>query len=410
MKFPVSRGRISHRLHHEIAWLGESLVSPLANQAVIERAETAFAEYVGRDSCIVFPFARTAIWATLKSLQLPAGSRVLMPPITIKPILDVVVHLGFEPVFVDIDPDTACFDEAELREAAKAEPKVVILTYLFGIVPDVARIMDVLRERNVFVIEDFSQCLNGVSDGKTVGTFGDVSVYSASSVKTFDTFGGGFLLTDDENLASKLREHQQNLAQSSRLDVVRAVLRNLIRNLVSTRAVFGLITYWLLQIVAARSEKSVGRFTGARSTEPLAELPVAWFRSYSSFQAKVALRELPRVRARDSLRRDRIQPIIAAIASRPRPRGSQESQNVYWQLIAYVHDFQQARKQLAKSRIDCATTSLVLLTDLPEYPGQRITPNAIRLYERGVYLPCYHQLSKNEARRIAQSVTILHIE
>ena len=410
MKFPVSRGRISHRLHQELFWLGESLVSPLVNQAVIARAENTFASHVGRQSCVVFPFARTAIWATLKSLQLPIGSRVVMPPITIKPILDVVVHLGFEPVFVDIDPHTACFDETELRNAMKTEPKVAILTYLFGVVPDVAGLMDVLKERDVFVIEDFSQCLNGVSDGKAIGTFGDVSVYSASSVKTFDTFGGGFLVADDQELVMQIREHQQNLEPPNRLDVVRSVLRNLIRNLVSTRVVFGLLTYWLLQIVAAKSEKAVGRFTGSRSTEPLAELPRAWFRSYSSFQAKIALRELPRVRSRDLLRRERIQPIIAALSNLPRPRGSQEFQNVYWQLIAYVRDFQEARRRLANERIDCATTSLVLLTDLPKYPGQRNTPNAVRLYECGVYLPCYHQLSKSEALRIAESVTSLNIE
>ncbi|MGA0043463.1 MAG: DegT/DnrJ/EryC1/StrS family aminotransferase, partial [Ilumatobacteraceae bacterium] len=114
MKSPISRGRISHSLLSEIGWLLRAFGSTLSDGEKVVEAETAFAKYVGRERCVVFPFARTAIWATLRSLDLPKGSRILLPPLTIKPILDVVVHLGFEPIFVDLNPITACFDEEEL--------------------------------------------------------------------------------------------------------------------------------------------------------------------------------------------------------------------------------------------------------------------------------------------------------
>ena len=68
---------------------------------------------------------------------------MLMPPVTIKPILDVVLELGLVPEFVDIDLDTVCFDENELIESLKLQPRVAILTYLFGIVPNVERITPV---------------------------------------------------------------------------------------------------------------------------------------------------------------------------------------------------------------------------------------------------------------------------
>jgi dTDP-4-amino-4,6-dideoxygalactose transaminase len=47
---------------------------------------------------------------------------------------------------------------------------------------------------------------------------------------------------------------------------------------------------------------------------------------------------------------------------------------------------------------------LVLLTDLPKYPGQIDAPAARRLYERGVYMPCYHQLTESETHRIAAAL------
>ena len=405
MKLPISRGRISHTLISEIGWLLRAVVTPLSKTETIDKAESAFATYVGRKNCVVFPFARTAIWSTLKILNLPPGSRVVMPPLTIKPILDVVVHMGYEPLFVDIDPKTACFDEQKLLAAMSRKPAVAILTYLFGLVPDVARLTEILREHDVFVIEDFSQCLNGEFEERKIGTFGDVSVYSASSVKTFDTFGGGFALTDDETLADGLRKIQLQLEAPKRRDLLQSIIRNLIRNLASTRLVFITFTFWFLRVAARRSERAVGRFTGARSTEPLGELPTAWFRRYTAVQASVALRELPQVEKRDSKRVDRIAQIVSGAGILDRPVGAEGQKHVYWQFIVYVDDFAEARERLAKFAVDCATTSLVLLTDLPKYPGQIVAPAAQRLYERGVYMPCYHQLTESETHRIS---TALH--
>jgi len=404
MGMPIARGRISHTLLSEIGWLLRALGSPLSNSRKVDEAEIAFADYVGRRECVAFPFARTAIWATLKSLNLPKGSRVLLPPLTIKPILDVVVHLGYEPIFVDLDPATACFDERELIDAMHTEPSVAILTYLFGLVPDVGSLEKILRDNKVFIIEDFSQCLNGEFNGRRIGTFGDVSVYSASSVKTFDTFGGGYAVADNAELIAALRGFQQNLQSPSRRQIVQSIVRNLIRNVASSRLIFPTATYWLLRLAARKSRQAVGRFTGARSTEPLSELPIDWFRKYSSLQAQVALRELPRVRGRDSERVTRMERLIALSGALDRPRGADGQRHVYWQFIVYVDDFPYAREHFARHGVDCATTSLVLLTDLPKYPGQRNTPVAGRLYERGVYLPCYHQLRAGEVKRIAQAL------
>ena len=87
-----------------------------------------------------------------------------------------------------------------------------------------------------------------------------------------------------------------------------------------------------------------------------------------------------------------------------RPFGAPAQRHVYWQFIVYVADFALARERLARHGVDCATTSLVLLTDLPKYPGQRRTPSADRLYHLGVYLPCYHQLRSAEVERIGTAL------
>jgi|688.fasta_scaffold06782_20 dTDP-4-amino-4,6-dideoxygalactose transaminase len=404
MPLPISRGRISHTLRSEAGWLLRSLFGKLSDESVIRQAEVKFAEHIGREECIVFPYARTAIWATMQELNLPRGSRVVMPPITIKPILDVVVHLGYEPVFVDIDSTTACFDERELAEVVKSRPAVAILTYLFGLVPNVERITQMLRDNGVYIIEDFSQCLNGEFGGRKIGTFGQVAIYSASSVKTFDTFGGGYALTDDPAMIAGLRRRQAQLAPPRRSDLVRSVVRNFVRNLASSRVIFSAVTFPVLRLATRFSKKAVGRFTGARSTQPLGELPSEWFRRYTSVQARVALAELPRVRARDERRVTAVERVVARSGVSDRPFGEPGQTHVYWQFIVYVKDFASARERLARHGVDCATTSLVLLTDLPKYPGQRATPSAHRLYHLGVYLPCYHQLRHAEIDRLGRAL------
>ena len=377
---------------------------PLEDQAVLREAEIAFASHVGRADCVVFPFARTAIHATLRTLSLSPGDRILLPPVTIKPILDVVLDLGLEPVFVDIDPGTACFDSTMLQQALEKRPRVAILTYLFGLVPNLDDLMGQLRAADVFIIEDFSQCLNGRWRGRDIGTFGDVSVYSASSIKTFDTFGGGFLVLDDPNRAEALRAAQQDLAPPHRADLVKKVVTSLVRNLATQPLVFTLLTWPALRLLQRIGRSGLVRFTGARDERPLASLPEAWFRSYSSIQAHVALEQLPRTIEKDSLRVARIARLDSRHTYGDRPKGDPEGHHVHWQHLVYADDVTGFTSALNAHGVDCATTSLVLISSLSSYPHQGDTPNGERLYRSGMYLPCYHQLRESEADRVAAAL------
>lgn len=404
MKLPISRGRISHTLFEDVAWLVRSLFLKIDDSKAISRFETTFAEYVGRKHCIVFPFARTGIHAILKNLDLPAGSVVLMPPITIKPILDVVLDLKLVPVFVDIDPSTVCFSESALTDALKSSPRVAILTYLFGIVPNVEVLCKTLQNSGVFIIEDFSQCLNGKFRGDKIGSFGDVSVYSASSVKTLDTYGGGFVFTDDQEMAKSLNNDQRKLSKPSRSRLIKKVQTDLIRNFASQPIVFAFLTFPVLQFLTWRGGSKLTKFTGDRDQQPLSSLPSEWFESFTSLQAKVGLQQLKQTEEKDLKRKSAIDQINNSHNFKDRPIGVDGGENVFWQYIVYADNFPDFQKQLTSRGIDCATTSLVKISGLESYPFMGVTPNADRLYSNGVYLPCYHQLTKSQISRISNAL------
>ena len=407
MKLPISRGRISHTLFEDLVWLVRSVFSKINDSQTVTRFETTFAKYVGRKHCIVFPFARTGIHAVLKNLDLPEGSVVLMPPITIKPILDVVLDLKLVPVFVDIDQSTVCFSESALTDALKSSPRVAILTYLFGIVPDVEALCKTLRNAGVFIIEDFSQCLNGKFRGDQIGSFGDVSVYSASSVKTLDTYGGGFVFTDDDEMSKSLGDSQRELSKPSRSRLIKKVQTDLIRNFASQPIVFALLTFPVLRFLTWRGGSKLTKFTGDRDQQPLPSLPAEWFESYTSLQAKVGLQQLKQMEEKDTKRKSAINQINSSHNFKDRPIGKDGGENVFWQYIVYADNFPEFQKQLTSRGVDCATTSLVKISGLESYPFQGVTPNADRLYSNGVYLPCYHQLTKTEISRIANALSEL---
>ncbi len=330
-----------------------------------------------------------------------------MPPITIKPILDVVLDLKLVPVFVDIDQSTVCFSESALTEALKSSPRVAILTYLFGVVPDVEALCKTLRNAGVFIIEDFSQCLNGKFRGDKIGSFGDVSVYSASSVKTLDTYGGGFVFTDNREIAISLGDNQRKLSKPSRSRLIKKIQTDLIRNFASQPIVFAFLTFPVLRFLTWRGGSKLTKFTGDRDQQPLSSLPAEWFESYTSIQAEVGLQQIKQMEEKDTKRKSAISQINSAHNFKDRPIGSDGGENVFWQYIVYADNFSEFQKQLTSRGVDCATTSLVKISGLESYPYQGVTPNADRLYSNGVYLPCYHQLTKTQILRISNALSEL---
>lgn len=105
----VPRGSINHSLFDSVAYLLKSITSKLKNDKKIFEFEELFAQYIGRKYCVSFPFARTAIYFALKVKNLPKGTEVIMPPISIKGILDSVLSLGID----------ACTSSLELLSGLK---------------------------------------------------------------------------------------------------------------------------------------------------------------------------------------------------------------------------------------------------------------------------------------------------
>lgn len=402
----IPRGVIYHTVLESIRYVVTSFFMPLNDKSTVNKFESQFAKYCGRDYCVAFPFARTAIYFTLKNLNLPSGSEVILPPVTIKGIVDAVLALDLVPVYVDWDADTLNFKLEELQRKTSPKTKVVIITTLFGLVPDMKELVDFFRSKEIFIIEDFSQCLNGSFDGKRVATFGDVGIYSSSSIKTLDTLGGGLATTSDTAMYKALRKSQADLAPVDRKFLIKKAWVNFVRNVATTRLVYSLAVFPLLQIMRKANPESTLKQTGTRNKDRVAKLPKVWFSSYSSLQANIGLSHIDDVAASDQIRIDNANYLRTKCGLDKFPKTTPSSANVYWQLIM-LQDPKMAQAVFAKHGIDTATTSLELVSALEQYPNKAAMPVAEKFYFNGIFLPCFPGLSKADLARIVTATNEL---
>jgi perosamine synthetase len=403
MLLPIVRGRFSHSIRDDFSAILRCLFTNSSEQKVFEY-ENIMARHLGVNHCTSFSLARTAYWATLKSLDLPPGSKVILPSITIKAMLDVTLHLGLKPLFVDIDPITGCVDVDSLEKLVKEKPKVILLTYLFGSVPNVQNIIDITQRNSIFVIEDFSQCFNGKFNGRQIGTFGDVSILSTSAVKTLDTYGGGLVFTSNTKIFSRISEVKNALPTFSRKELIIKVCSSTIKNILTSRLMFTII-YLPILITAAKKKNSFSRFVGNRSRSPIKTLPSTWFTKIHPIQAELGLKYLQRVKTFD-MRRITIANRYSQVTNFVGSQVFHGAQSVYWQCVLRTSNQALVRAKLALKGIDSAKTSLVLLSVLPEYGWnlEQSTPNSVQLHANGVYIPLYHQLTDKEVNRISKEI------
>ena len=403
----VPRGIVYHPLLQDLGDLFRALFSK-RDAGKVRLFEKAIADYMGVKYALTFPYARTAFYFALKAAEIPPGSEIIMPPITIKPFLDMAFMAGLKPVFVDLDPETMCYNCDQLEKAITANTKAINITYLFGIVPDMERLLEITRRHRLFVIEDFSHNLNAEFKGKKLGTFGDVGIYSASSIKTFDIHGAGLLFTHHAALADRLTGFQSQLKSSPRTFLAGKIKTTLVRNLATQRLFFSMITYAVIRLLKKISRNDALKFTGGRAGTPVESIPKEWMYVFDPLQAEFGLRELPRVSGNDQKRIANVRQIKDGLKTAGKPLRCpverEDSKCVFWQFATYQKNAVQVQDLLHQRAVDTATTSLTLISSLPAYPCHKPMPAAQQLHDNTLLVPAFSSLSKKDINRIVDAL------
>jgi CDP-6-deoxy-D-xylo-4-hexulose-3-dehydrase len=148
--------------------------------------------------------------SALKSKRLtnfPAGTKVLTPiagfPTTINPIF----QCGFTPVFVDIEIDGLNLDLKSVQEALEKDPDIQIITFahVLGNPPDIDKLMSLVREHDLILLEDCCDALGSTFDGNPLGSFGLMSSCSFYPAHHITCGEGGLITCNNEQVEKVIR-------------------------------------------------------------------------------------------------------------------------------------------------------------------------------------------------------------
>lgn len=168
--------------------------------------EEAFAAYCQCEHAIGVGSGTEALWMALLGLGVGPGDEVITTPNTFIATAEAISFCGATPVFVDVDEKTYNMDPARLAEAITPKTKAIIPVHLYGQMCDMDPIMEIARERELYVVEDACQAHGGEYRGKRAGSIGDVGCFSFYPGKNLGAYGeAGAIVTNNESLAERLR-------------------------------------------------------------------------------------------------------------------------------------------------------------------------------------------------------------
>lgn len=168
--------------------------------------ENKFAEYVGAKYAVAVNSCTAALHTALVAAGIGSGDEVITTPMTFAASVNTILHTGAKPVFVDIDPETACIDPDKIEEKITHRTKAIVPVHYAGQACDLDRIYDIADEYGLFVSEDAAHAIYTRYKGRMIGENpkGTVS-FSFYATKNLCTGEGGMLVTNDENTANKAR-------------------------------------------------------------------------------------------------------------------------------------------------------------------------------------------------------------
>jgi len=201
----------------------------------VERFEEEMASYIGTKYAVGCASGTDALQLALMAYGIGPGDEVITTPFTFVATAEVIVLLGAKPVYVDIDPKTYLIDPNRIEAAITDKTRAIIPVHLYGQCADMDAINQIARKHDLKVIEDSAQAIGALYKGRKACAMGDVGCLSFFPAKNLGAYGdGGMVLTNDEDLAAKikmLRVHGSKgkynhvlLGVNSRLDAIQAAI------------------------------------------------------------------------------------------------------------------------------------------------------------------------------------------
>ncbi len=167
--------------------------------------EEEWAGRFGTKYAVSFNSASSGLYAAVGACEIGPGDEVIITPYTMTATAAAILIYNAIPVFSDIEPEYYNLDPVLLESKITSRTKAIFVVHIFGHPADMDPIMEIAKRHNLKVIEDAAQSPNALYNGRLTGTIGDIGVFSLNSNKIIQCGEGGVAVTDNDDLAERLR-------------------------------------------------------------------------------------------------------------------------------------------------------------------------------------------------------------
>ena len=170
------------------------------------KLESDFAKLHGVKYAIAMNSGTSTLHAALLAVGVSPGDEVITPALTVIMDTTAIIHANAIPVYVDIEPRTFNIDPDLIESAISDRTRAIIVVSLYGLPPNLPKIIQIAKKHRIPVIEDNAQMMLSSVNGKLAGTFGDISSWSFENTKHISAGEGGIVTTNNEQLAILMRK------------------------------------------------------------------------------------------------------------------------------------------------------------------------------------------------------------
>ena len=179
----------------------------LDRQYMCDQFEKEYAEYLGVDYTLAVSGGTAALNVAMAALGVGPGQEVIVPGYMWISTIAAVVNRGAIPVLSEID-DSFCMDPQDLEKRITPKTSIIVPVHMSGTASNIEEICAIAKKHNLKVLEDCAQAVGVSYNGKKVGGFGDIGIFSFQYNKAMTTGEGGMVVTNDRLLFKRCQAAQ----------------------------------------------------------------------------------------------------------------------------------------------------------------------------------------------------------
>lgn len=176
----------------------------------VQEFEELMMEYTGAKAAIAVNTGTAALHSAVFALDIKPGDEVIVTPLTFVASSNCILYMGGTPVFADICSDTLNLDPVEVEKKITSKTKAIVAVDFTGQPCDHDELRKIAEKYKLNIIEDAAHSLGGTYNGRKVGTLQDITTLSFHPVKQITTGEGGMVLTDNLDLANRVRSFRHH--------------------------------------------------------------------------------------------------------------------------------------------------------------------------------------------------------